>query len=203
MSRVLNNLREAANVTENADGTCAISSTFWDFVVGNETYIHSIEVPADSGNDILLGGTEGDVLAGGAGNDRLYGESKITVEQAIADGNGGSGVDTLIGNTGNDYLCGGDGNAPIIAGAGDDYISGDATSSRVQRLTQYLAQGADRHGRIARQQRRTRRLVNQGLITLARCSGRRTIQGSDRNGTGTLGAAGTGRAQENGDRGKW
>ncbi|MDD5385392.1 MAG: hypothetical protein PHG89_11000 [Gallionella sp.] len=92
-----------------------------------------------SAADLLIGGTGADILAGGLGNDRLYGDSEITAEQAILNGNadignglkgdwlaGNAGDDTLISGAGNDVLSGGGGNDLLIAGAGNDYILGDA-----------------------------------------------------------------------------
>ncbi|MDD5385394.1 MAG: hypothetical protein PHG89_11010 [Gallionella sp.] len=92
-----------------------------------------------AGNDVIQGGTGADILAGGLGNDRLYGDSEITAEQAILNGNadignglkgdwlaGNAGDDTLISGAGNDVLSGGGGNDLLIAGAGNDYILGDA-----------------------------------------------------------------------------
>ncbi|MBI3903964.1 MAG: putative Ig domain-containing protein [Nitrosomonadales bacterium] len=92
-----------------------------------------------AGDDLMQGGTGSDILAGEDGNDRLYGDSQISTEQAITNGNsdiatglqgdwlaGGAGDDTLVAGTDNDVLSGGGGNDLIVAGAGDDYIVGDA-----------------------------------------------------------------------------
>ena len=50
----------------------------------------------------LIRGTEGDVLDGGAGDDRLYADIQITVEQAIANGNSHANI-----NAQGDWLAGG------------------------------------------------------------------------------------------------
>lgn len=96
-------------------------------------------IQGGGGKDILIGGEDGDILSGGSGDDRLYGTSKITTEQAIAQGNvqtgtgkqgdwlsGGAGDDTLVGSAGNDVLTGGGGKDLLIGGAGDDDILGDS-----------------------------------------------------------------------------
>ncbi|WP_428634638.1 calcium-binding protein, partial [Sedimenticola sp.] len=44
-------------------------------------------IEAGSGNDILIGGTGSDVLHAGAGHDRIYGESRMSVAEAILRGN--------------------------------------------------------------------------------------------------------------------
>ena len=95
-------------------------------------------VDGGAGNDVIQGGADGDILIGRDGNDRLYGDSEISVEQAIANGSrgigtgyqgdwlaGGAGDDILIGSSGNDVLSGGGGSDLLIAGAGDDDILGD------------------------------------------------------------------------------
>lgn len=90
-------------------------------------------------DDQLQGGMDADILEGGLGADRLFGDSEVTTEQAILNGNndianglkgdwlaGNSGDDILVTREGNDVLSGGGGNDLLIAGAGDDYILGDA-----------------------------------------------------------------------------
>ncbi|MCK9983854.1 MAG: hypothetical protein AzoDbin1_00326, partial [Azoarcus sp.] len=101
---------------------------------GGQDYVY-----AGSGNDVIVGGESGDFLYGGSGDDRIYGATRITVEQAVVNGNqddnlssrgdwlsGGSGEDTLVGSATRDLLFGGGGEDLLIAGAGDDLISGDA-----------------------------------------------------------------------------
>jgi hypothetical protein len=63
----------------------------------------------DGGNDYLDGGGGADFLFGGLGNDTL---------------NGGQGADTLHGDEGNDTIYGGDGIDTIFGGDGNDYIEG-------------------------------------------------------------------------------
>jgi len=100
---------------------------------GND-YLHG-----GTGNDLVEGSTGLDILAGEDGNDRLFANTQVATDQAIANGNtdaatglkgdwlaGGAGDDTLIAGAGNDVLSGGEGNDLLIAGVGDDYILGDA-----------------------------------------------------------------------------
>ena len=59
------------------------------------------------GNDVILGGADGDILSGGAGNDRIYADAQIGAAAAIAAGNvvnSGSGLkgDWLAGGEGDD-----------------------------------------------------------------------------------------------------
>jgi len=58
-----------------------------------------------AGNDVLIGGSGGDLLFGQAGNDTLLGKG---------------GVDLLFGGAGNDTLTGGDGDDQVFGEAGDD-----------------------------------------------------------------------------------
>jgi Ca2+-binding RTX toxin-like protein len=63
----------------------------------------------DGGNDTLDGGGGADYLFGGLGNDTLY---------------GGQGDDIVHGDEGNDTIYGGDGIDTIFGGDGNDYIQG-------------------------------------------------------------------------------
>lgn len=77
-----------------------------------------------------------DMLLGGAGNDRIYGESSDTVDtltnpSTLATGlpgdwsRGGSGDDEIYGGAGNDVLQGGVGSDRILGGAGRDVLIAD------------------------------------------------------------------------------
>src|SRR6266480_2567280 len=109
-----------------------------------------------SGNDLIEGGTGGtqgqrgdgivvtttlggDVLHGGAGDDRIFGDSQIDLAAAISAGNtqtatgnkgdwlsGQAGDDILVAGADNDVLAGGSGADLLIGGAGDDNLIGDA-----------------------------------------------------------------------------
>ena len=63
----------------------------------------------DSGNEVLTGGSNNDVLVDGAGSAVM---------------NGGAGNDTLWGGAGTDYLYGGAGNDRLIGQAGTNLITG-------------------------------------------------------------------------------
>ncbi len=62
--------------------------------------------------------SDGEIVAGGTGNDRLYGGG--------GDDNirGGAGDDYIEGGLGNDYIQGGIGNDTLVGGLGDDEVEG-------------------------------------------------------------------------------
>jgi hypothetical protein len=70
--------------------------------------------------------TDGEIVAGGTGNDRLYGGG--------GDDNirGGAGDDYIEGGLGNDYIQGGIGNDTLVGGLGDDEIEGGLGNDVVQ-----------------------------------------------------------------------
>ncbi len=108
-------------------------------------------VLAGDGNDIVEGAADGtallgaaglvaggDMIAGEAGDDELYGNTKVALSEAIRNGetdsatgvigdflSGGAGSDWAVGDRGNDVLLGGDGADILIGGAGDDSLRGD------------------------------------------------------------------------------
>ena len=111
-------------------------------------------VNAGDGSDVVEGGTDGianlggvvaaggDMIAGGAGNDEIYGNSRIALSLAIQQGetataahvigdflSGGAGNDWVVGDAGNDLLAGGDGDDILVGGAGDDNLLGDDNRS--------------------------------------------------------------------------
>lgn len=106
----------------------------WTFEPGEP----AVTLAGGKGNDVLYGSDNGDIIDGGAGNDTIYG----------GDGDdiiiGGPGADTLYGGAGDDTFIvegndphadifyGGDGYDRILGGPGDDAIrirqfSGEAT----------------------------------------------------------------------------
>jgi Ca2+-binding RTX toxin-like protein len=105
-------------------------------------------VVAGSGKDLVESGSGGvrnevlggDIVDGGDGDDEIYGDQKISLKDAIDQGNqsdatnqkgdylfGGMGDDWLIAGAGNDVLNGGAGLDVLVGGAGDDSIDGDVT----------------------------------------------------------------------------
>jgi Ca2+-binding RTX toxin-like protein len=102
---------------------------------------------AGGGHDLVEGGadgiergvTGGDSIDGGPGDDVLFGDSRVSLAEAIK-GNvsevasnlrgdailGGAGADWVIGASGNDALAGGGGDDLVIGGAGNDDIVGDS-----------------------------------------------------------------------------
>jgi Ca2+-binding RTX toxin-like protein len=75
-----------------------------------------VKTTVTSGDDVIHGTINSDVLDGGAGNDTIYGYNND---------------DTLIGGVGNDLLNGGASNDLLIGGAGNDTLDGDAASDTV------------------------------------------------------------------------
>lgn len=61
--------------------------------------------------------SEGEILAGGTGNDRLY---------------GGGGDDNIRGGAGDDYIEGGAGNDQVLGGTGNDLLIGDAGDDEIE-----------------------------------------------------------------------
>ena len=109
-------------------------------------YLSSLASDGVSGaNDSLVGGDLGDILRGNGGDDFLYAGADSALEDAIAAGAIGDGVDgpiriigtindalsgndgddTLIGSTGADLLTGGAGDDTIVAMQGNDFLRGD------------------------------------------------------------------------------
>ena len=75
-------------------------------------------IEGGSGDDLLIGGSDGDVIRGEGGNDRLYGKSgNDTLD-------GGTGNDRLYGDAGNDVLNGGSGNDTLYGHDGADRLDG-------------------------------------------------------------------------------
>jgi Ca2+-binding RTX toxin-like protein len=80
----------------------------------------------------------GDLLFGGFGDDRLFGDVEIALEDAIAGGagtsvlgpggdflSGNEGSDILIGTGANNIVLGGGGTDTLVTGGGVDFIEGD------------------------------------------------------------------------------
>ncbi|MEM9216519.1 MAG: calcium-binding protein [Cyanobacteria bacterium P01_F01_bin.150] len=72
-------------------------------------------------NILRTGGGDGSAIAGGDGNDRIYG-SNSTREDLRGD----NGNDTIYGYRGEDYLNGGNGNDRLYGGYDNDYLTGNS-----------------------------------------------------------------------------
>ena len=73
------------------------------------TITNITDVLGGSGNDILIGNDQGDLLRGNGGNDTIT---------------GGAGDDILVGGPGNDIITGGAGQDLLFGGLGRDNLSG-------------------------------------------------------------------------------
>ncbi len=71
-----------------------------------------------TGDDVLDGTGESEILAGDAGNDTLNGNGGVDYLY------GGDGDDVLNGGDGDDILIGGSGEDTLVGGAGDDILNG-------------------------------------------------------------------------------
>jgi Ca2+-binding RTX toxin-like protein len=73
--------------------------------------------------DTIYGTSHGDVLFGGAGNDKLFGRDAIWGDD--------NGDDLLLGGAGDDELDGGIGADRLVGGDGDDFLQGGAGADRL------------------------------------------------------------------------
>lgn len=99
--------------------------------------IPKIEIIGTSGNDILNGTADPEIIIGLAGNDELNGndgEDELFGNEGRDTLNGGDGNDELFGNDdrdtlngddGNDFLSGGEDRDTLNGGLGDDILYGD------------------------------------------------------------------------------
>jgi Ca2+-binding RTX toxin-like protein len=94
----------------------------------------SDRVTGTTGNDILNGFSDLDILSGGDGNDIINGGSDADVLRGDTGDdilNGGSNHDDMDGGTGNDLLNGGTGNDKMRGGDGDDILNGGQGRDRM------------------------------------------------------------------------
>ena len=109
-----------------------------DWLVGGEGSDILNSYRAVGSNDVLEGGSGADLLAGGPGDDLLFGEVYGEMASLIEAGevalseagkgdliSGGFGNDFIYGSTRGDALMGFDGHDLIVGGGGDDAIFGD------------------------------------------------------------------------------
>jgi hypothetical protein len=127
-------VRATPNVEGSSDVVASVSSSAVDGDPTNNEVTFTTEVgPASSpcdlwgttGNDRILGGSQGEVICGLEGDDRLYGRGGADVLL------GGPGDDVLAGGKGKDELVGGDGRDRLLGGPGKDRCR--ATPDEVRR----------------------------------------------------------------------
>lgn len=94
-----------------------VGTSFGDEISGAARF-DFLRIEGGAGNDIIYGGSGGNVLSGGNGVDTLYGG---TGTDSLF---GGSAGDTLYGISGNDSLSGGAGDDTLYGGQGEDYLQG-------------------------------------------------------------------------------
>ena len=95
----------------------------------NNSGINVTDIYFDSTDTTGGNGADGnDVIAGGAGEDLIYGEGGADTISGGADDDtvyGGAGDDSISGNNGDDFLLGGDGDDNINGGNGNDTLCGN------------------------------------------------------------------------------
>ncbi|MDA1054938.1 MAG: calcium-binding protein, partial [Planctomycetota bacterium] len=86
----------------------------------------------EQGHDQVFGNDGNDSLSGGSGSDWMEGDAGNDRLDGGRDGDvifGGAGDDSIEGGHGGDYLVGGSGNDKLSGGSGDDWLWGDATNN--------------------------------------------------------------------------
>jgi len=80
-----------------------------------------------AGDDIIIGSTDGELINGNQGRDRLYGTGGNNFLRGGMDDDtivGADGNDTINGNQGNDIIFGGSGQNLLRGGKGNDFLYG-------------------------------------------------------------------------------
>jgi Ca2+-binding RTX toxin-like protein len=113
-------------------GTISVKGLPAQVTISHFEALDSITYNAGGGNDSLSVAAVPTLrigMLGGAGNDRLTGNSAFNFIDGEADNDtlsGAAGNDSLLGGSGNDKLDGGDGNDGLLGGAGNDNLIGGA-----------------------------------------------------------------------------
>lgn len=103
----------------------------------NTSVLHVVsgtDFEGTSGNDIICGTPDDDVIDGGGGNDTIYGlegNDKITTGSGADNIVGGPGDDIIKSGSGNDTIHSGDGEDDVDAGAGNDIVFAEADDDNV------------------------------------------------------------------------
>ena len=124
---ILNNLSNDVITVKNhfvEGGAWAIEKILFENKIDAPLSFHDIRrrisFIATPHDDVFYALEFNDSIAGGAGNDRIYGGSG---EDTL---DGGEGADQLYGEDGNDILEGGEGNDQLYGGDGNDTLEGGA-----------------------------------------------------------------------------
>ena len=113
-------------------GTISVKGLSAQVTISHFEALDSITYNAGGGNDSLSVAAVPTLsigMLGGAGNDRLTGNSAFNFIDGEADNDtlsGAAGNDSLLGGAGNDKLDGGVGNDGLLGGAGNDNLIGGA-----------------------------------------------------------------------------
>ena len=110
------------NAVEFSDGTDTDMATVWDIAK-----LKALVLLPTEGNDELYSDADTNIVRGGDGNDKLYGNDGN--DELYGDGDndelrGGDGNDVLEGGLGDDQLYGGEGNDELRGGSGNDKLYG-------------------------------------------------------------------------------
>ena len=124
----LTNTATVAGTPDPAGATANNTAAVTTVAVGAAPGARGCTVTGTSGDDVLAGTDEDDVICGLSGNDRIFGGEGDDVLYGDAGDDtliAGDGDDRLEGGAGNDRLYGGEGKDVGLGGAGNDRVVGD------------------------------------------------------------------------------
>lgn len=134
----LTNKATVAGTPDPAGATVNNTTTVTTVAVGEAPGVRGCTITGTSGDDVLAGTEEDDVICGLSGNDRIFGGDGNDVlygdagDDALIAGegndrlDGGAGNDRLYGEEGNDVGLGGTGNDRVVGDEGNDTLTGGA-----------------------------------------------------------------------------